>query len=183
MAYYNCLSLSGTHTHTHGRLCVCVCGRVFSFSNRDQMSLQWHVKWSSFFQMDTFHQPLYSSFRTKVSSDSKVLTHWPLLWMKQTLSLISILMQICVCMFVFKWTSTNGTTYEAICQMEHIVCAYVCLFEVPQRYQTLAHMPKWTYCRLGWGTSDHLATMRFRCHWGNRKQRCFTPNDLKKKEK
>lgn len=73
--------------------------------------------------------------------------------------LISITMLSCACMCLC--TRTKDTNYVAICQMEHIahfylaecvsvcVCVYVCSFEVPQRYQILADMPKWTYCRLG----------------------------------
>lgn len=37
----------------------------------------------------------------------------------------------------------------SILQICVYTCVRVCVFEVPQRYQILADMPNWTYCRLG----------------------------------
>ncbi len=54
----------------------------------------------------------------------------------------------------------NGAWCKSVC-VRVCMWLFVCLFEVSQRYQILADMPNWTYCRLGrWkGLSDRLATM------------------------
>lgn len=76
---------------------------------------------------------------------------------------ITTSMLLCVCMCLCR----SGRVQKVPTMRQNAkwskvqICVCLCVFEVPQRYQILADMPNWTYCRLGgWrGPSDHLATM------------------------
>ncbi len=139
-------------THTADCRYVCVC-TIFSFLTRDQMSSQWWKEWRRIREIlqNKGIRMRFLKLNDYNTQGLDFLGFRNILWMKCTGVLISSIMLMCVCMCtsgqVQKVPIMRQSAKWSTLQTRLCVCVWV--FEVPQRYQILAGMPNWTYCRLG----------------------------------